>query len=83
MPAVIVCITVAMLLIALFRVPEFFRELQNNVAFGTFTLDAFRNFEPVGLIFNPLTPVILPERPSRILHIVGAILLVVTARRFT
>jgi hypothetical protein len=96
MPVLIVYITVVMLLIALLPVPESYRELLNVVVFGTFAWGAFRNFEPIGpktvlavvymlfaLLFNPLTPVILPELPSRIFHIGGAILLVVTARRFT
>lgn len=84
------------MLIALFPVPESYREILNVVAFGTFGWGAYRNFEPIGamtalavlyalfaLLFNPISPVILPELPARVLHIGGALLLVVSARRFT
>ncbi|TNJ37171.1 hypothetical protein FGF66_10965 [Chlorobaculum thiosulfatiphilum] len=95
MPVQIVYATAAMLLIALFPVPESYREILNVIAFGTFGWGAYRNFEPIGpmtalavvyvifaLLFNPITPVVLPELPSILLHIGGAALLAVTARRF-
>lgn len=95
MPVQIVYATAAMLLIALFPVPESYREILNVIAFGTFGWGAYRNFEPIGpmtalavvyvifaLLFNPITPVVLPELPTRLLHIGGAALLAVTARRF-
>lgn len=94
MPILIVYATAAMLFIALFPVPESYRELLNVIAFGTFGWGAFRNFEPLGpmtliavvftmfaLLYNPITPVVLAEIPAKALHITGAVLLVVTARR--
>ncbi|NTV66496.1 MAG: hypothetical protein HGB06_02210 [Chlorobaculum sp.] len=96
MPVFIVYATAVILLTGLFPVQESYREVINMIAFGTFGWGAFRNFEPIGpmtalavvyaviaILFNPISPVILLELPSRILHIGGAILLVATARRFT
>lgn len=94
MPILIVYATAVMMIIALFPVPESYRELLNVMVFGTFGWGAFRNFEPLGpmtavavvyvmfaLLFNPITPVVLAELPSRVLHIGGAVLLVATARK--
>jgi hypothetical protein len=94
MPILIVYVTAVMMIVALFPVPDSFRDLLKVLVFGTFGWGAFRNFEPLGpmtllaivftifaIVFNPVSPVVLPEMASRLLHIGGALLLVAMARR--
>ncbi|NTU53517.1 MAG: hypothetical protein HGA97_07435 [Chlorobiaceae bacterium] len=94
MPVMMVYATAAMLFIALFPAPESYREMLNLIAFGTFGWGAYRNFAPFGpmtllavvyalfaLLFNPISPVLLQPLPTRILCVIGAALLVATARK--
>lgn len=93
MPILIVYATAAIMIAALFPLPEAYLSILNILAFGTFAWGAYRNFEPFGpmtilavvyalfaIVFNPISPVILPAMVWKTVDIAGAVLLLVTGR---
>ncbi len=96
MPVHIVYVTAAMMIIALFPLPDVYYTFLNVVVFGTFGWGAYRNLSPgsptlllalvyalFAIIYNPLSQVILPKEAGMVLDIAGAVLILITRRHIS
>jgi hypothetical protein len=93
MPVQIVYVTAAMMVIALFPLPEAYYNSLNVMVFGTFGWGAYRNLSPgsptlllalvyalFAIVYNPLSQVYLPKEAFMALDVAGAVLILITRR---